>query len=98
MATEHDQTLAIGVLGLVVFIGSLEILAAVGGVAGTSVASLLNPLRTLTTILQPFGDHNINSIAAQSVVAMAAGLFILPFFLFSAWAGQLADKLSKRLE
>ncbi|BBB14791.1 AMP-dependent synthetase and ligase [Candidatus Rickettsiella viridis] len=29
-------------------------------------------------------------------VTLAAGLFILPFFLFSALAGQLADKLSKR--
>ena len=27
---------------------------------------------------------------------LAAGLFILPFFLFSAFAGQLADKFSKR--
>lgn len=29
------------------------------------------------------------------VVNLAAGLFILPFFLFSAFAGQLADKLDK---
>jgi len=29
------------------------------------------------------------------LVSMAAGLFILPFFLFSAFAGQLADKLEK---
>ena len=34
-------------------------------------------------------------MSTQTVVAMAAGLFILPFFLFSAWAGQLADKVSK---
>ncbi|NGZ25701.1 MAG: acyl-[ACP]--phospholipid O-acyltransferase [Magnetococcales bacterium] len=31
----------------------------------------------------------------QILVTMAAGLFILPFFLFSATAGQLADKLEK---
>lgn len=32
----------------------------------------------------------------QLSATLAAGLFILPFFLFSALAGQLADKLSKR--
>ncbi|MFZ0220016.1 MAG: acyl-[ACP]--phospholipid O-acyltransferase [Candidatus Aquirickettsiella sp.] len=32
----------------------------------------------------------------QLLVTLAAGLFILPFFLFSAFAGQLADKLSRR--
>jgi acyl-[acyl-carrier-protein]-phospholipid O-acyltransferase / long-chain-fatty-acid--[acyl-carrier-protein] ligase len=32
----------------------------------------------------------------QLSVTLAAGLFIAPFFLFSAFAGQLADKLSKR--
>ncbi len=32
----------------------------------------------------------------QISVTLAAGLFILPFFLFSAFAGQLADKLSKK--
>ena len=32
----------------------------------------------------------------QLSVTFAAGLFILPFFLFSAFAGQLADKLSRR--
>lgn len=32
---------------------------------------------------------------AQILVTLAAGLFILPFFLFSATAGQLADKYEK---
>ena len=32
---------------------------------------------------------------SQLLVAMAAGFFILPFFLFSATAGQLADKYEK---
>lgn len=31
----------------------------------------------------------------QILIAVAAGLFILPFFLFSATAGQLADKFEK---
>ena len=33
----------------------------------------------------------------NTVVNLAAGLFILPFFLFSALAGQLADKHEKSL-
>ena len=32
---------------------------------------------------------------AQEMTVLAAGLFILPFFLFSATAGQLADKFEK---
>ena len=32
----------------------------------------------------------------QLSVTIAAGLFILPFFLFSALSGQLADKLSRK--
>jgi len=32
---------------------------------------------------------------AQLTVPFAAGVFILPFFLFSATAGQLADKFNK---
>lgn len=31
------------------------------------------------------------------LVTVSAGLFILPFFLFSAWAGQIADKLEKAM-
>ena len=34
-------------------------------------------------------------INAQITITLAAGLFILPFFLFSAIAGQLADKYEK---
>lgn len=37
----------------------------------------------------------IGTIPADKLVAIAAGLFILPFFLFSAIAGQLADKYEK---
>lgn len=36
-----------------------------------------------------------SSITASTLVNLAAGLFILPFFLFSAMAGQLADKYEK---
>lgn len=35
------------------------------------------------------------NISAEIMVALASGLFILPFFLFSALAGQVADKFEK---
>lgn len=38
--------------------------------------------------------HNLN---AQVLITIVAGLFILPFFLFSATAGQLADKYEKSM-
>jgi acyl-[acyl-carrier-protein]-phospholipid O-acyltransferase / long-chain-fatty-acid--[acyl-carrier-protein] ligase len=38
-----------------------------------------------------------NGPNSQVLVTMAAGLFILPFFLFSAIAGQLADSMEKSL-
>lgn len=37
----------------------------------------------------------VSSLNAQLLVTAAAGIFILPFFLFSATAGQLADKFEK---
>jgi acyl-[acyl-carrier-protein]-phospholipid O-acyltransferase/long-chain-fatty-acid--[acyl-carrier-protein] ligase len=36
-----------------------------------------------------------SNISAPIMVTLAAGVFILPFFLFSATAGQLADKIEK---
>jgi len=38
-----------------------------------------------------------NGLDPQKLVTIAAGLFILPFFLFSATAGQIADKFEKSL-
>lgn len=35
------------------------------------------------------------NMGADLVITIAAGLFILPYFLFSAFAGQLADKFEK---
>jgi acyl-[acyl-carrier-protein]-phospholipid O-acyltransferase/long-chain-fatty-acid--[acyl-carrier-protein] ligase len=35
------------------------------------------------------------NIDAQITVTVASGLFVLPFFLFSALAGQIADKFEK---
>ena len=39
----------------------------------------------------------LNADDAGSLIAMAAGLFILPFFLFSAFSGQIADKYEKSM-
>lgn len=44
-------------------------------------------------VIYRLGSHA--GIAPQVLVNIASGLFILPFFLFSATAGQLADRLEK---
>lgn len=36
-----------------------------------------------------------STLSGPLLVTLAAGIFILPFFLFSAWAGQLADRHDK---
>ena len=40
-------------------------------------------------------DAGVLGLGGETLVAIAGGLFILPFFLFSATAGQLADKYDK---
>lgn len=47
------------------------------------------------TIFIAFQAANISKDASNSLVNIAAALFILPFFLFSPIAGQLADKFEK---
>ncbi|MEE8365606.1 MAG: MFS transporter [Gammaproteobacteria bacterium] len=47
------------------------------------------------TIFIAFQAVNISREASNTLVNIAAGLFILPFFLFSSLAGQLADKFEK---
>lgn len=42
-----------------------------------------------------YGHMQIHGFDEASLVALASGLFILPFFVFSPLAGQLADKYSK---
>ena len=49
------------------------------------------------TIFIAFQAANISQEASNTLVNIAAGLFILPFFLFSAIAGQLADKFEKSI-
>lgn len=47
------------------------------------------------TVFIAFQTATITQAESNSLVNIAAGLFILPFFLFSTLAGQLADKYEK---
>jgi len=49
------------------------------------------------TVFIAFQSAAISQSDSNDLVNIAAGLFILPFFLFSAIAGQLADKYEKSL-
>lgn len=55
-----------------------------------------NVFRNALIILITYQFVSQSPLLQQLSVTLAAGLFILPFFLFSAFAGQLADKLSKK--
>ena len=54
-----------------------------------------NVLKNAMVILITFQGARMSSIDPALMVNACAGLFILPFFLFSATAGQLADKYEK---
>ena len=54
-----------------------------------------NLFKNALVALVTFGLVNQQPQNVNTLVNLAAGLFILPFFLFSATAGQLADKLEK---
>lgn len=54
-----------------------------------------NFLKNSLVILVTFHSMSIWGLAPAEIVALAGGIFILPFFLFSAIAGQLADKYEK---
>ncbi len=54
-----------------------------------------NFLKNALVILITFKATQIFGIPANEMVPVAGGIFILPFFLFSATAGQLADKYDK---
>ncbi len=49
------------------------------------------------TIFIAFQAASVSQQQSNTLVNIAAGLFILPFFLFSPIAGQLADKLEKSM-
>lgn len=54
-----------------------------------------NVLKNAMVILIAFQGAALSSIDPKLMVNACAGIFILPFFLFSATSGQLADKYEK---
>ena len=54
-----------------------------------------NFFKNALVILITYRALSVAAMAPEQVVALCAGLFILPFFLFSATAGQLADRFPK---
>lgn len=54
-----------------------------------------NVFKNALTILITYNLANIIKIPSSEMVAIATAIFILPYFLFSALAGQLADKYER---
>jgi 1-acyl-sn-glycerol-3-phosphate acyltransferase len=54
-----------------------------------------NIFKNALVIFITIRDFSIGGVSSQQMVALCGGIFILPFFLFSATGGQLADKVSK---
>lgn len=54
-----------------------------------------NVFKTALITLVAFRAGQLTSVDAKSLATLLPGLFILPFFLFSATSGQLADKFEK---
>lgn len=54
-----------------------------------------NVFKNALLVMVAFQVINLTEIDSNFLINLAAGLFILPFFLFSATAGQLADKFEK---
>ena len=54
-----------------------------------------NLFKNALVVLLTFQAANWTTLAPEVLTNLAAGIFILPFFLFSATAGQLADKYDK---
>lgn len=54
-----------------------------------------NLFKSALVILITFRLADVYNMDSQVLITIVAGLFILPFFLFSATAGQLADKYEK---
>lgn len=54
-----------------------------------------NFFKNALVILITYRAYTLGALDSKMMVAVASALFILPFFLFSATAGQLADKYSK---
>lgn len=54
-----------------------------------------NLLRTAVVVLISYYGLSLAGLPAEQLVNLAAGVFILPFFLFSATAGKLSESLDK---
>ena len=54
-----------------------------------------NVFKTALITLVAFHAASLTTIDGATLATLLPGLFILPFFLFSATAGQLADKFEK---
>lgn len=54
-----------------------------------------NIFKNALTILITYNLAHIIALPSSEMVAIATGIFILPFFLFSALAGQLSDKYER---
>ncbi len=54
-----------------------------------------NVYKNALVIMLAFHAATLTTMSSGTLVNLCAGLFILPFFLFSATAGQLADKYDK---
>ena len=54
-----------------------------------------NLYKNALIILVTYSLASNSNLSTNTLVNLSAGLFILPYFLFSAFAGQLADKLEK---
>ncbi|TXH06334.1 MAG: MFS transporter [Nevskiaceae bacterium] len=54
-----------------------------------------NVFKNALVILVTFGIAGLSASQVDAYVNLAAGIFILPFFLFSATCGQLAEKYEK---
>ena len=56
-----------------------------------------NVLKNAMVVLLTFHAAQWSALTPEVLANLAAGIFILPFFLFSATAGQLADKFDKAI-
>lgn len=54
-----------------------------------------NVFKNALVILIAFKSYTLLGLGADQMVALCGGIFIFPFFLFSATAGQIADKYPK---
>jgi MFS family permease len=54
-----------------------------------------NVFKNALVILITFKAYSMLGLSPKDMVALASGIFILPFFIFSPIAGQIADKYSK---